>query len=144
MTQDEAAIRALLDRYAAAIRDRDAAATVACLAEDVVAYEFAPPLAQRGADARSERAIQRWFDTWAGPIDFEVRGLDVRCAGDLAYAFALRRLLGKRADGSQTDMWFRATAGLERRNGAWTIAHVHNSVPFAMDGSGAALLSLQP
>jgi hypothetical protein len=28
--------------------------------------------------------------------------------------------------------------------GQWKITHVHNSVPFAMDGSGRALLDLKP
>ena len=35
-------------------------------------------------------------------------------------------------------------AGFRREGGQWKVAHVHDSVPFAMDGSGRALLDLKP
>ena len=41
---DEAEVAAVLDVYAAAIRAKDARATVALYARDVVAYDLAPPL----------------------------------------------------------------------------------------------------
>jgi len=53
-------------------------------------------------------------------------------------------MTGTKADGTKVDLWFRATACLARRAGTWKIVHMHNSVPFAMDGSGRALLDLKP
>ena len=53
-------------------------------------------------------------------------------------------MTGTKKDGEQVDLWFRATAGFRRERGHWKITHVHNSVPFAMDGSGRALLDLKP
>lgn len=43
-----------------------------------------------------------------------------------------------------TDVWFRATVGLRRGDGGWTIMHEHTSVPFYMDGSFKAAIDLQP
>jgi ketosteroid isomerase-like protein len=51
---------------------------------------------------------------------------------------------GAKVDGEQVDLWFRATARLIKTADGWRIAHLHNSVPFAMDGSGKALLDLKP
>jgi ketosteroid isomerase-like protein len=53
-------------------------------------------------------------------------------------------MTGTKTDGQKVDLWFRATACLIRRTGRWRIEHVHNSVPFAMDGSYRALLDLKP
>jgi len=53
-------------------------------------------------------------------------------------------MVGTKTDGFEVDLWFRATACFVRRHGQWKIAHVHNSVPFAMDGSNRALLDLKP
>jgi len=53
-------------------------------------------------------------------------------------------MTGTKTDGQQVDLWFRSTACLRRTNRAWQITHVHNSVPFAMDGSDRALLDLKP
>jgi ketosteroid isomerase-like protein len=63
---------------------------------------------------------------------------------DVAYAVALHHMTGTKTDGTQVDLWFRATACLRREDGAWKITHIHNSVPFAMDGSNRALLDLTP
>jgi ketosteroid isomerase-like protein len=141
---DEAAITELLAAYTAAIRAKDARAAVSRYARDVVAYDLAPPL-RIDADAERDPAnIQRWFDTWDGPIVSEARDLEIVVGDDVAYAFGLRHMTGTKTDGERVDLWFRATACFRREDGAWKIAHVHNSVPFAMDGSGRALLDLKP
>lgn len=141
---DEARINDLLDAYAAAIGAKDARATVAFYARDVVAYDLAPPLT---IDARTERDpshFQQWFDTWEGPIKSEGRDLEIVVGQGVAYAFGLRHLTGTKTDGELVDLWFRATVCFRIEDGAWKITHVHNSVPFAMDGSGRALLDLKP
>jgi ketosteroid isomerase-like protein len=110
----------------------------------VVAFDLAPPL-RIGADTeRAPGHIQQWFDTWDGPIVSEARDLEIAVGDGIAYAFGLRHMTGTKTDGERVDLWFRATACLRREDGAWKIAHVHNSVPFAMDDSGRALLDLEP
>jgi ketosteroid isomerase-like protein len=141
---DKAQIRALLNAYTAAIYAKDARATVALYARNVVAYDLAPPLEIKARTMRRPNHIQQWFDTWKGPIRSTAKALEIVVGKDVAYAFGLRHMTGTKTDGARADLWFRATAGFRREGGAWKIAHVHNSVPFAMDGSGRALLGLKP
>jgi ketosteroid isomerase-like protein len=141
---DEAEIAALLEAYAAALGSKDARAVVAFYAWDVVAYDLAPPLQIEAPTVRDPEYLQEWFDTWDGPIQSQTDGLEIVVGEDVAYAFGLRHLLGTKVGGERVDLWFRATACLQRADGAWKIAHVHNSVPFAMDGSDRALLDLKP
>ena len=140
---DEEQIRALLARYESAIERKDAAGVVACHADGAVSYELAPPLSTIHRD-RDTAALERWFATWDGPVRSVARDLTVRATGDVGFAFALRHMTGTSTDGRQTDLWFRSTVGLVKHEGAWRIAHLHHSVPFAMDGSGKALLDLKP
>jgi ketosteroid isomerase-like protein len=141
---DESAIRSLLDRYTAAIEARDAKATIACYTDDIVAYDLAPPLAMGPSAVRDPNEIQQWFDTWATPIGTHSRDLKLGVSGDIAQAFCLQHMTGTKKDGEAVDLWFRSTALFRRERGDWKIAHVHNSVPFAMDGSDKALLDLKP
>lgn len=141
---DESQITELLDAYSSAIGAKDAQGTVAFYARDVVAYDLAPPLRIPPKDVRDPRYVQQWFDTWDGPIGSEGRDMEVVVGEDVAYAIGLRHMTGRKTDGSHVDLWFRATVCLRREEGAWKITHIHNSVPFAMDGSGRALLDLNP
>lgn len=53
-------------------------------------------------------------------------------------------MTGVKVGGGKQSLWFRSTAVLRRERDVWKIAHMHESVPFAMDGSGKALLDLAP
>ena len=141
---DVAAVRRVIEDLAAAIYQKDADAAVALYDEDIVAFDLAPPLAIDAPVMHNPAHIQSWFDTWKGPIESTPHRIEVRVGGDIAYAFGLRHMTGTKNDGTKTDLWFRATACLVRRDGHWKIAHMHNSVPFAMDGSRRALLDLTP
>ena len=138
-------IAELLTRYERAIHDKDAAAVTACYTKDVVTYDLAPPLALESRAAVTDPAVlEGWFATWDGPIRSVAKEVHIRAGGDVGYAFALRRLSGRKKSGESVDMWFRATATMAKENGDWKITHVHNSVPFAMDGSDKAELGLKP
>jgi PhnB protein len=141
---EEIQITELLDAFAAALRAKDARAAISCYAHDIVAYDLAPPLRVGDAAMHAPDLLQQWFDTWSSPIVSEGHDLQITVGGDVAYAHGLRHLTGTKKDGEKVDLWFRATAGFRREGGQWKITHVHNSVPFAMDGSGRALLDLKP
>lgn len=144
MNKDEADIRSLLTEFSTALRNKDAAGAIALLAEDAVTFDLAPPLEQ-GPDATHNPALlEEWFQTWDGPINSESRDLKIDIGGDVAYAFGLQHMTGTKIDGQKPDLWFRATACFRRKAGQWRITHMHNSAPFAMDGSGKALLDLKP
>ena len=138
--EDEIAIRALLDAWAAALHARDAGGVVACQAPDMVLYSLAPPLVGK----TSARWLQAWFDTWDGPIGYAFADLEVTVGGDVAFAHGLSHMSGRKTDGEVIDLWFRCTLGLRRRSGAWIVVHEHESVPFLMDGSFKAAVDLRP
>jgi ketosteroid isomerase-like protein len=109
--------------------------------DDAVEFSLAPPLVVPGND---EAGLQGWFDTWEGSIRGEVRDTKLTAGGDVAFWTGLVRMLGTKTDGTEVDLWFRQTLGLVKQDGHWKVAHEHSSVPFAMDGSGRALLDLAP
>jgi PhnB protein len=141
---DEAAIRHVLDTVARALHDKDAAGAIAPLAGDAVAFDLAPPLRLDPGALHDPAGLEEWFATWQGPIRTEPRDCRVVVGGDVAYAFGLEHMTGTKTDGFEVDLWYRATTCLRREAGRWRITHVHHSVPFAMDGSGRALLDLKP
>jgi ketosteroid isomerase-like protein len=136
---DEAQITALLDAFTAALQAKDARRLVGFYARDAVAFDLAPPLRIPAGALRDPAYIQPWFDTWNGAIVSEPHDLEIVVGDGVAYAFGLRHMTGTKTDGERIDLWFRATACFRREDGTWKITHMHNSVPFAMDGSGRAL-----
>jgi ketosteroid isomerase-like protein len=140
--ETETAIRALIDQVHQAHHRKDAAAIVAAYAPDAAVYSLAPPLAHRGMD-RAE--VQAWLDTWQGPVEMESRDLHITVAGDSAMAHGFYRLSGNKIGVPQRiSFWMRATVCLERIGGAWRIVHLHESVPFYMDGSLRPAFDLEP
>ena len=65
---DEAAIRERLEERARTIGNKDARAAIGYYADEIVNFDLAPPLAQRGREATDPAGFQAWFDTWDGPI----------------------------------------------------------------------------
>jgi ketosteroid isomerase-like protein len=144
MDEDEAAIRALIEERAAAIRDKDAARAVATLAADVVAFELAPPLALGPGQARDEAGLAAWLAGWDGPVGIESRDLHVEAAGGVGWSRSLNRLHGRLGGGREVDLWMRSTLAFRKVDGVWKIVHGHSSVPFQMDGSFRAATDLKP
>lgn len=144
MMDDRTQIRALLDAFAQALRSKDAAAAIAPLADDAVVFDLAPPLSMGPDMARDPAGYEEWFGTWESGIASESHDLKIVVGGDVAYAYALQHMTGTKTDGAAVDLWFRVTACFRRDAGRWRITHMHNSVPFAMDGSDKALLDLKP
>ena len=139
---DEAEIRRIIQVVAQAMHDKDVGALLADSTPELLTFDLAPPLLSRGLD---RKGAQAWFDTWDGPIDFEIRDLEVTVGDEVAFATSLNRIGGAPADGGgRSDTWARTTIGLVKRDGRWLVTHRHESVPFYMDGSVKAALDLKP
>jgi uncharacterized protein (TIGR02246 family) len=138
----EAAIRSLIDAWAAAIRAKDVNATMAHFAPDVLAFDLLPPLQYQGADAIKKR-ISEWFASFEGSIGFQMRNLTITAGDDVAFCHSLNGVIGNSKDGAKVDMWWRATNCFRNIDGQWLITHGHSSEPFDMR-SGKALLDLKP
>ena len=117
---------------------------IAPLAADEVTFDLAPPLSMGPEITHDPSYLEQWFETWDGPIVSKSRDLKIAVGGDVAYAFGMQHLKGKKKDGEDVDLWLRATACFRREGKRWLITHMHNSVPFAMDGTDKALLDLRP
>jgi ketosteroid isomerase-like protein len=140
-TGDHDDIRALLDDWMQALREKDAEGIIRCQSATIRQFALAPPLQETGND---RKALQAWFDTWDGPLEFEIRDTDLRLGGDVAWCAMLARLAGAKKGKEKSGFWFRLTVALAREDGRWLIVHTHESVPFAMEGEPLGLFDLQP
>jgi ketosteroid isomerase-like protein len=138
---EEEAIVAMLMMRATAIGEKNAKDALSFDADDSVEFSLAPPLLYHGKD---EAGLQDWFNTWDGPIAGGVEDAKLTIDGDVGFWSGLVHMTGTKTDGTEVDLWFRQTLGLVKKDGRWLVAHQHASVPFAMDGSGRALLDLKP
>ena len=103
MANDEDAICDLLDAFTRALYNKDAAGAIAPFADDVVAFDLAPPL-QLGPDVMRDAAhLEEWFATWNGPIVSEPAERTIVVDGDVAYAYGLQRMTGTKTDGEEVD-----------------------------------------
>jgi ketosteroid isomerase-like protein len=134
-------ISAVVDAWAEGLRRKDVEAVAKHFIGDPVGFYLAPPLV---ADEDLGTNMREWFDTFDGPLGYEIRDLTIHASGDVGWAHALNHLIGHKTSGEGTDVWFRLTMGFDKIGGDWKIAHAHESVPFPMDGSGKAALDLKP
>lgn len=142
-SDDKAAITKRIDEWKAQMRARDLDGVMTMYAAEVVAFDVVPPLEFRGADAY-RKSYQNFMDTYAGPIETEVRDFDVVVSGDLAVSRGFTRFTGKeKASGAESTVWVRVTESWRRKNGQWRIIHEHVSVPVDF-ATGKAVLDLKP
>jgi ketosteroid isomerase-like protein len=137
-------IRALLNERAAAITAKDARRAVAHYASEAVSFGLAPPLRYAGDEVRDPAGPEGWFQTWDGPIGYEIGEPVIEAGDDIAFCHGLTHMTGTKTDGARVDLWFRSTVGLRRTAAGWRITHEHESTPFYMDGSGRAATDLKP
>ncbi|MEU9114615.1 nuclear transport factor 2 family protein [Streptomyces sp. NPDC048483] len=141
---DEAAIRELLQDRATATAERDAERFLGHCAPEIVDFGLAPPLRLTGPEALDRQAVEAWYATWEGPVEVTSTQIEITVGDGVAFAHSINRMHGAKACDSEVQLWFRATVGLRKIDGVWRITHVHESVPFRMDGSGLAALDLTP
>ena len=136
-------IRKLIEERMAAIRDKDSARAIACLADDVVAFELAPPLSLGSEAVRDESAFAAWLAGFE-EIGVDMRDLVIEAGDRIGFARAVHHLTGTRVGGRPVSLWLRSTLCFRRELGGWRIAHAHSSVPMLMDGSFRAATDLEP
>jgi uncharacterized protein (TIGR02246 family) len=138
----EAQIRQIISGWADAVRAKDAAGLIAHVAPDVLLFDVVKPLRSTGSDALAKRAEQ-WLSAFEGPVEYEVRDLNISAGDDVAFCHSLNRVNGTTRTGTRIDMWWRATVCFRQVDEKWMVTHEHSSVPFDMD-NGKAAVDLQP
>ncbi len=141
-TTNEAAIRELIDGFVEAVRAKDINGVMSVYAPDLVAFDVVPPLQYVGAEA-FRKVWQEVFETFQGPIPYEVRDLSITAGDDVAFSHSLNRNSGTMKNGRKTDLWLRWTACYRKTNGKWRIAHLQISVPVDLR-TGKAMVDLKP
>jgi uncharacterized protein (TIGR02246 family) len=127
---DEAAIRNLVEKWAAAVRAKDFDGILSHHSSDILMFDVPPPLQSKGIDAY--RRTWDLFFSWAHePVVFDIVEMGVTAGSDVAFVAAAMRCSGGEKSGEGIDLDFRLTVGLRKIDGRWTVVHEHHSIPAA-------------
>jgi ketosteroid isomerase-like protein len=125
-TKDSAEIRAMIVRWAGAVRARDIRTILANHSEDILMFDVPPPAQLRGIEAY-KKSWEPFFASFGDKGVWDISDIAVHAGGDVAFATAL--VLCRGCDG--VDLSVRLTVGLRKFGGAWKVVHEHHSVPAA-------------
>jgi len=129
MSNDEQEIRALIERWTAAVHGGELETVLRDHSSDIVMFDVPPPYeGVRGLDAYRE-TWPGFFEWQASGAIFELVSLEVTAGTDVAFAHALLKC-GPREefdDGSPNRL--RLTLGLRKEDGRWVVTHEHHSFP---------------
>jgi ketosteroid isomerase-like protein len=123
---EEAAIRNLIEQWAAAAHEGDLETVLAHHASDIVMYDVPPP--EDGV-----RGLAAYRETWPGFFQwqrratFDLLSLDVVAGQDVAFAYGLLRCGTPEELEAIPDRRLRLTVGLQKIGGEWTVLHEHHS-----------------
>ncbi|MGH2454733.1 MAG: YybH family protein [Candidatus Limnocylindria bacterium] len=104
----------------------------------MVSFDLVPPLQYVGTDAY-RRPWKETFAAFEGPIDYEVRDLEIKAGEGIAFSHSFNRMAGRTVHGEQTELWVRWTAGWERASNGWLVTHEQVSVPIDLETCHAVL-----
>ena len=129
MSNDEAEIRGLIERWAVAVHDGDLDAVLADHADDIVMFDVPPP-------DDGVRGIEAYRETWPpffawqreGAV-FELVSLNVTAGADVAFAYGLLRCGTPEDLANDPTNRLRLTLGLRKQAGRWVVSHEHHSFP---------------
>ncbi len=141
---DEAGIRALEARFAAAVsaKDVDAVMRVYLPDESLVVFDVVPPRQYVGAKAYRKD----WADylgSFNGPLKFEISDLSVMASGTMGFGHSIQHVAGTDTKGQPVDLTVRVTDVYRKIKGKWLIVHEHVSIPVDLD-TGKPDLSSKP
>jgi uncharacterized protein (TIGR02246 family) len=127
-------IRALEDRFIAAVKAKDLDAIMKVYVPDQTLFVFdvVPPRQYVGASAY-RKDWQEFIDSFNGPITVELSDLDITADDNLAYGHSIQRIAGTDKQGKKVDMTVRVTDVYKKINGNWLVVHEHVSVPVDLD-----------
>jgi uncharacterized protein (TIGR02246 family) len=137
---DEAAIRALEDRFAAAFNagDIDAMMTNYLPGKDLVVFDVVPPRQHTGAD-EYRTAWVRFFAHFQGKPNIAITNLCITVDGNTGFSHSIQHVTGTDKQGHAVDRTVRVTDGYRKIAGNWLIALEHISVPVDLK-TGKAML----
>jgi ketosteroid isomerase-like protein len=129
-TTDEARVRALEARFAAAFNAKDLDGIMSCYVPDdsLFVFDVIPPRQYVGA-AAYRKDWEGFLKTFAGPLKFELTDLAVATDGSIGYGHSAQHVLGKDAKGNAIEFVVRVSDVYRKIGGKWLIVQEHVSVP---------------
>ena len=125
--ENEADIRAIIENWAKAVRNKDIESILAHHSEDIVMYDVPKPFQSVGIDA-----YRKTWDTFYAYTKlgvFDIQELKVIADENVAFCFGRMKCADKSNSVEYVDLNFRLTVGLKKINNQWTIIHEHHSIP---------------
>jgi uncharacterized protein (TIGR02246 family) len=138
----EGEIRSMVEKWVESVRQKDLDGVMAHYAPNVITFDIVPPLASAGAD-NYRKNWAMWFESIEGPIDYEMRDLQITASDDIAFCHSVNRVSSVSKQAGREETWLRATVGFKKVNGEWLVTHEHVSLPFYME-TGKAAVDLEP
>jgi ketosteroid isomerase-like protein len=127
--ENETQIRALIENWAKAVRNRDVNAILDFHSENFVMYDVPEPFQSVGLDAY--RKTWDIFFKYTKPGVFDIHEMKIVSADDVAFAYGSMQCADKTDREDYIPLDFRITIGLEKIKGQWMILHEHHSIPAA-------------
>jgi ketosteroid isomerase-like protein len=130
VSDDEAAIRALEQSFAAALNAGDVDAMMKNYVQDssLIVFDVVPPRQHRGPD-EYRKGWLGYFAHFKGTPRFTISDLSITVDGSVAFGHSIQRTVGTDIRGNPVDRTVRVSDGYRKIGGKWLIAHEHISVP---------------
>ena len=125
--ENEADIRAIIENWAKAVRNKNIESILAHHSEDIVMYDVPKPFQSVGIDA-----YRKTWDTFYAYTKlgvFDIQELRVIADENVAFCFGRMKCADKSNSVEYVDLNFRLTVGLKKINNQWTVVHEHHSIP---------------
>lgn len=128
MDNNESAIRAIIENWAQAVRERNMDGILAYHTADIMMYDVPQPFESRGIEAYKK--TWETFYGWAKDSGvFDITELNIVAGEEVAFAYASMKCSGYDDVGKLESLKFRLTTGLIKVDGQWMIKHEHHSIP---------------
>ena len=139
---DEADIRALEDRFAAAVNAKDVDAIMKVYVPDdsLLVFDVTPPRQYVGAKAY-RKDWENLFASFTGALKFELTDLSVTADGTMGFSHSIQRILATDTKGQPVELAVRVTDVYRKIQGNWLVVHEHVSIPVDLDTGTPDLLS---
>jgi uncharacterized protein (TIGR02246 family) len=128
ISNDEAEVRSLIERWAGAVRDGNRAGIRADHDPDMLMFDVPPPFQSRGLDAYMA-TWETFFSSAEKPVAFAFHDVQVTCGRDVGFVTAVGRCVTIGTNGEREPLEFRLTMGLRKIDGKWRVTHEHHSLP---------------
>jgi uncharacterized protein (TIGR02246 family) len=139
-TDDEKAIRALEDKFAAAFNAGDIDAIMKNYVPDqsLIIFDVVPRKEYRGADTY-RKDWEDFFSHFNGTPKIDITDLGITVEDNIGFSHSFQRVTGTDKQGRPVDRVVRVTDGYRKIDGNWLIVLEHVSVPVDLATGKAAI-----